>query len=273
MSTPIEELCKSFPCEFIHIIIGLSFIFGFVLDYYTPNYYESLVGKVLVIRNELPNRLYTRFNVFVYSFALRTWNDYQKTAVLILDDKLFVNKGKSYITKVWWYYINAPKQCIVFSKVWLGVTQNKASQTVMMIHQFATNMKTAIEADLAPLLWSLLLVSCACLCPVWHQIRPYCQCKGYLVWTCCSLKPSIWLISSGKYIDLLLHNRRCECTVEYDSHYRPATWAYFRISFIFHVLLRLSQMPYSSSYSWNAAIGCGNLVAGSSILIATTTEL
>ena len=72
MSTPIEELCKSFPCKFIHIIIGLSFIFGFVLDYYPTHYSVSLVGKVLVIRNELPNKLYTCFNVIVYSFALRT---------------------------------------------------------------------------------------------------------------------------------------------------------------------------------------------------------
>ena len=72
MSTPIEELCKSFPCEFVRIIIGLSFTPGFVLDYYPPHYSVSLVGKVLVIRNGLPNRLYTCFNVFVYSFALRT---------------------------------------------------------------------------------------------------------------------------------------------------------------------------------------------------------
>ena len=110
---------------------------------------------------------------------------------------------------------------------------HEANLTMMMIHQFFTNMKTAIEADLAPLLWSLLLVSCACLCPVWHQIRPYCQCKGYLVWTCCSLKPSIWLISSGKYIDLLLHKRRCECTVEYDSHYRPGHISELALSFMF----------------------------------------
>ena len=41
MSTPIEELCKSFPCEFIHIIIGLSLTPRFVLDYYPPHYSVS----------------------------------------------------------------------------------------------------------------------------------------------------------------------------------------------------------------------------------------